>query len=288
MRQDDAVLPVVRVVAVIIVVVLVLAVIVLYGMPDETERFWAWTINPQMTPLLMGAGYAAGAYFFARAAVTRSWRTITLGFLPITAFTSLLLLATLLHWENFNHSHVAFFLWTFLYVVTPVLVPALWWVNRRRDPGREASELLIPGTVRAVLAVAGTLIVVLALVMFVSPTTAVDVWPWQLSDLTGRTVSAYLALTGLSLGMMAQDGRWRASKVLLESLMIGSALIVVGIVRAWDVLDPSATVRWVYAASMVGGLALMIVLWVRMESWERLRRDGDASEAATAEVARSE
>lgn len=267
--RDDAVLPVVRLVAAVIVIVLVLAVIVLFGMPGETERFWAWTISPAMTALLMGAGYAAGAYFFTRVLFTRSWRSVTLGFLPITAFTTLLLLATLIHWDRFNHGHVAFWSWAFLYAVTPFLVPGLWLANRRTDPGRQVDDLLIPSRLRGVLTVMGALIVALALVMFVSPVTVMDGWPWQLSALTARTVSAYLALTGATLVLIALDARWRAAKVLVESLVIGSALIVIGIIRAWDTLDPSEQVRWLYLVSMVLGLALLLALHRSMESRSR-------------------
>ncbi len=283
MRRDDSVLPIVRIVAAVIVVVLVLAVIVLYFMPEETERFWAWTISPTMTPLLMGAGYAAGAYFFARALTTRSWRAVTLGFLPITLFTTLLLLATLIHWDLFNHGHVAFWSWTFLYIVTPFLVPALWLANRRTDPGREPGELLITVPARGALAVVGALIVALALTMFVSPDAIIDEWPWQLSALTARTVSAYLALTGATLVLIALDARWRAAKVLVESLIIGSVLIVIGIVRAWDVLDPSEQVRWTYLASMALGLALLIALYGSMEARKRPNVTTSAQDASLGE-----
>jgi len=264
-KRDDSVLAVVRAVAAVIVFVLMLAVLVLYFMPHETERLWAWTIRPAMTPLLMGAGYAAGAYFFVRAATTKSWRTISLGFLPITVFTSLLLLATVLHWENFNHGHVAFYSWTFLYAVTPALVPALWFLNRKKDPGREPYELLLSMSARAVLAAAGATIAAIAMLLFVAPDSATGLWPWQLSELTARTVSAYLALTGGSLLMMAWDGRWQASKTLLESLIIGTALIVIGVIRAWQELDPAPAVRWSYLTAMVAGLVTLVALYMSME-----------------------
>jgi hypothetical protein len=269
MTRDDEVLPVVRVVAAIIVVVLLLAVVILYFMPGETERFWAWTIAPEMTPLLMGAGYASGAYFFTRVLLTRSWRTVSLGFLPITAFTSMLLIATLLHWENFNHSHVAFFAWTFLYAVTPFLVPTLWFFNSRRDPGVEAGENLIPAPARGVLSLTGIGILAVSAVSFVTPSTLESDWPWQLSDLTSRVVAAYVGLTGGSLLLVGLDSRWRASKVILESLVIGTTLLIVAIIRAWSGLDPSEAVRWSYLASMIVFGVLLVTFYLYMEHASR-------------------
>lgn len=265
MGRDDAILLPVRVVAAIIVVVLVLAVIVLYGMPTETERFWAWTIGAPMTALLMGVGYAAGTYFFTRAFTSRSWRSVSLGFPSITVFTTLLLIATVLHWEKFNHGHIAFFAWAFLYAVTPVLIPALWLINRQRDPGRETTDLLVPLWSRSVLALSGAAISALALVLFIAPSVMMPDWPWQLTPLTARTVAAYVGLTGSSLALIAIDGRWRAAKVLIESLIIGVALTVVAILRAWDTLDPATEVRWALLGGIGLGLLSLLGLYGGME-----------------------
>jgi hypothetical protein len=266
MRADDAVILPVRIVAALVVAVLVLAVIVLYGRPGETERLWAWTIGAPMTTMLMGAGYAAGAYFFARAALARSWRTVTLGFLPVTVFTTMLLIATVSHWGNFNHSHAAFIAWTGLYLVTPVLIPALWYLNRPRDPGREPGDVMVPFWPRAVLVAFGAVLALLAGALFISPNTVGGDWPWELTPLTARTVAAYIALTGVTLLLIAWDARWRAARVPVESLAVGMFLIIVAIVRAWDTLDPSQAVRWLYVTSMVLSLLLLVALHRGMDA----------------------
>ena len=64
--QDDHIFPVTRWVAILVVPVLVLAFIILYLLPERTADYFAWTIKPTMTPMMMGAGYLAGAYFFVR------------------------------------------------------------------------------------------------------------------------------------------------------------------------------------------------------------------------------
>jgi len=52
--------PLTRVVGGALVPILALAPVGLYGWHGETERLFAWTIEPDMTPLPMGAGYASG------------------------------------------------------------------------------------------------------------------------------------------------------------------------------------------------------------------------------------
>ena len=65
--RDDRVLPETRVVSALIVPFLIAGFVILYLFPNDTGRLFAWTIEPRMTPLVMGAGYVAGAYLLARA-----------------------------------------------------------------------------------------------------------------------------------------------------------------------------------------------------------------------------
>ncbi len=274
MDRDDAVLPIVRITGAVIAIALVIAVIILYGLPGQTDRHWSWTINPELTAMFMAAGYASGAYFFVRVLIGNSWRSVCLGFLPITAFTSFLLIATILHWGNFNHGHISFWLWIGLYAVTPFFVPFLWYLNRNRDPGHLPGELELPAAVRGFTGAAGALLITLALVMLISPSTVIDDWLWPLSELTARVIAAYIALTGGLLVNMAVDARWTASKVMVETFMVGTVLMFIAIIRDWGSLDPSQAVRWGYLISVGVGLVLLLALYSAMES--RARRDTPA------------
>ena len=69
----------------------------MYFFPDDTRHWFAWDVQPTITPLIMGAGYIAGAYFFVRVALATRWHRIQVGFLPVTAFTLFMAIGT------FNH-----------------------------------------------------------------------------------------------------------------------------------------------------------------------------------------
>src|SRR5688572_14465415 len=90
---DDRVLPATRVAAVVVVAVLVPALVILWGLPTRTDELWSWTIKAPLTPIFMGAGYGAGAYFFLRVYWSERWHEVSAGVLS-AAFFALLMLVT--------------------------------------------------------------------------------------------------------------------------------------------------------------------------------------------------
>ena len=265
--RDDRVLPSTRWVARIIVPFLAAAFLVLYGAPDRTTEFFAWTIRPRMTPILMGAGYGAGVYFFSRVAAADEWHRVAPVFLGIATFTWFMAVATVLHWENFNHAHHTFVLWVVLYAVTPILVPAIWARNRRTGPSdRTADEIHLPRAVRLVSGGLGLAVTISAVGFFLAPETLIGAWPWAVSPLTARVLAGWFALFGVVNGAVALDSRWSAARLLVQSQLLGFALVLIGAARAWTDFDQSNALTW----GVVGGMALYLcaigVLYAVMES----------------------
>ena len=268
---DDRILPATRAVALVVTGILVAATWVLYVRPNQTDRLFAWTIHPTMTAMVMGAGYGSALYFYLRVLSGRRWHTVTLGFLPTTLFTWMLLAATLIHWEKFRHGSLPFRLWFWIYVVTPVLVPAIWALNRRRDPGPRPGERLLPGAVRTAVILAGVVMLGISVVLFAWPDGVIRVWPWTLTPLTCRAISAFVALPGVAWIAVAADRRWAAARTMLETLGIGLVLILLAVARAWSEFDHGNLLTWVYLVGLAGTLAGIVALWTAMEGRRRAR-----------------
>ncbi|HEX6021831.1 MAG TPA: hypothetical protein VFZ00_07540 [Solirubrobacter sp.] len=263
--RDDRVFRSTRVLGAVIVPFLVVAFVMLYGFPDDTRHWFAWDVQPTITPLIMGAGYIAGAYFFVRVAIETRWHRVHVGFLPVTAFTVFMAIGTFAHLDRFETSHVAFWIWVGLYVTTPVLVPLAWWRNRATDPGtREPGEPPLPRYVRGALLAAGTLQSIIALVLLLSPSTMIDAWPWMLTPLTAQTLGGWFALPGVTALMMGLDGRWSAIRITLESQLIGLALILLATARAWEDIDTSNAVAPVFVAGIAGLFIVLLALELAM------------------------
>ncbi|HEX5621331.1 MAG TPA: hypothetical protein VFX51_23095 [Solirubrobacteraceae bacterium] len=272
--RDDRVFRGTRVLGAVIVPFLIVAFALLYFFPDDTRHWFAWDVQPTITPLIMGAGYVAGAYFFVRVALATHWHRIQVGFLPVTAFTLFMAIGTFNHLDRFSTAHVAFWIWVGLYVVTPVLVPLAWRRNRATDPRTpEPGEPRLPGFVRPLLLIAGSVQSAVALVLLLSPSTMIEHWPWQLTPLTAQTLGGWFALPGVTALMMGLDGRWTAIRITLESQLIGLALILLGTARAWDDVDTSNAIAYVFVAGIAGLFVSLLALeWYMLRPKSRRTR----------------
>ena len=253
--------------AVVIIPVLCTAFVFLWGFPGRTEQLWAWTMRPDMTPINMGAGYLGGAWFFFRVATNHHPKRVVGGLAAATVFTSMLGLATLIHWEIFNHDHVSFWAWLSLYVVSPFLLPVLALANWRAGAAEEpdpSDRAEIPAWARTLLAVVGAFSVLAAVTAFVSPTLAQEHWPWTLTPVAARSLAAYVAFTGLFLMTPLIDRRWTSVRIGVEAVTVGLVMTGLGAIRARDdFTGPDASVAG-FAIALTALLAVLVVLQLRL------------------------
>jgi len=232
---------------------------VLYVFPGRTRHLFAWTIRPTMTSMVLASAYAGGVYFFYESQRATRWHTIKSGFVPVTLFASSLGMATVIHWERFNHRHIAFWLWSALYFTTPVLVLSVYLLNRRRDSHPAHGELMLSTVARSTIGVTGIAALTLGLVLFLSPHRAIDIWPWALTPLTSRVMGAVLMLGVAGIGI-AMDPRWSAARLMIEVESIMIALILIAAARAHRQFDTSRPLTWMLGIGLVallsGSLAL--------------------------------
>jgi peptidoglycan/LPS O-acetylase OafA/YrhL len=260
----DRILPITRIVAAVVILILVLAWIVLFLFPEDTAHRFAWTVDSRMTAMLMGAGYGSAIYFFVRVMIERRWHRVSLGFLPTTVFTWMMLGATLLHWDKFRHGSNPFLLWLWVYLATPIVVPAIWLLNRPHDPrSLEERDARIPRWTRRAMAVAGLGMAAIAVWLYVAPPSAAAVWPWPLTPLTARAVAAFVALPAVAWVAIAVDGRWSAARVMLGTVALGLVLLLVAVVRSWNEFDPSNPLRIGYVIGLAGTLVAIGILTVQ-------------------------
>jgi hypothetical protein len=123
-QRDDRILLSMQWVALVVVLVLLPALVILWGMPGETADLWAWTIKPDLTPIFMGAGYGAGAYFFARVSWGKHWHAGAVGVLGAAVFTAQVGVGFMMLSRDERWSSWRLLVQTFLIAVTLLLVGA--------------------------------------------------------------------------------------------------------------------------------------------------------------------
>ncbi|HTP10707.1 MAG TPA: hypothetical protein VMP08_20780 [Anaerolineae bacterium] len=263
--SHDRVLIVTRILAAIIVPILVAAFVMLFLFPDDTGRLFAWPIKPPMSAMMLGATYLGGAYFFARVVFARQWHTVKLGFLPVTAFAAVLGISTVLHWDRFTPGHISFILWAFLYFTLPLVIPIVWYLNRRvnrADPASSEPRLSLP--VSLAIGALGAVLAVVSVVLLVLPAVMIPTWPWTLSPLTARVMAAMFALSGLVGLGIAVDRRWSSARIIFQAQAISIVLILVSIVRASDEITWTQWESWLFIVGQL--LVLALIGWAGLQS----------------------
>jgi hypothetical protein len=262
--RDDRVLTYTRVLAGVIVPFLLAAFVILYFFPGDTKRLFAWTIKPTMTPMVLASAYLGGAYFFVRVLRERRWTVIKTGFLSVALFASLLGVATIVHWDKFNHQHVSFWTWATLYFTTPFLVVGGWLANRRFEAAAGPEEPRLGTVARALVGLVGLLALGWGIVMFLAPAAVIGIWPWTLTPLTCRVIGAIFCLGSAGIGVVV-DPRWSAVRLMLQVETLMVALMLVAAVRARSELDTGRPLTWLMAVGFVAVLAGSGSLWYAME-----------------------
>jgi hypothetical protein len=276
--RDDRVLPETRWAALIVFFILLPATAILWVAPDRTGDLWAWMIQPELTPIFLGSGYGAGAYFFWRTHRAERWHPSSPGVLGAAVFAGLMLIATGIHWDRFNHGDaptlaaIAFYAWTGVYVVAPFAVFAIWWRNRATDPRTPAApEPRVPAG--ALLAARAFAIGALAAgaLCFVLPGVAVDVWPWQLTPLTARVIASLTIQVGVGALVLSADPRWSAWRLIVQTFLVATALLLTGAIRAFADFEGGNPLTWLYLGGLLGTAAALALLHARMETPGTLR-----------------
>jgi hypothetical protein len=262
--RDDRVLGYTRSLSLAIVPFLLVAFVLLYFFPGDTKRLFAWTIKPTMTPMVLASAYLGGAYFFIRVLREPRWTVVKTGFLSVALFASLLGVATIIHWDKFNHGHIAFWLWAGLYFAAPFLVFGAWLANRRFAAPAGVDEPRLGTLARWIIGLTGLFALVQGIVMFLAPLRVIAIWPWALTPLTCRVIGAIFCLGSAGIAVLV-DPRWSTVRLMLqvEGLMV--ALMLIAAVRARAELDAGRLFTWIMLGGFVAVLLGSSYLWYAME-----------------------
>ena len=236
-----------------------------FVLSTETERLFAWTINPPLTAAFLGANYFAAFFLALLAARERIWAHAAIAYAVSVVFTTVTLAATLLHLDRFNFDNANGWLWTIVYVTVP---PYLVLVGLRQlrvpgdDPPRTAP---IPGWLVGLVSAQAVIALAVGVLLFAWPSTADELWPWPLTPLTSRTVAAWSLALAAGLAFTAWQRDWARVRIATPTYVAIPVLQLVALLRFSDTVSGSDPQLWAYVAYL-GGVLVLGVYGLR-KSW---------------------
>jgi len=233
----------------------------LFVLPAETDRFFAWTIEPPVTAAFLGAAYWGGAFLALVAARERIWARGRISVSPVVVFAVLVPIATYLHLGLFHLDTAYGWAWLVIYSIYPPLLAVLL-ARQLRTPGGDPPRTdRLPGVVRALFLAQAAVLVPLGIALVAAPEWAGRAWPWTLTPLAGRVVGVWV----LGLGVMAAHALWENDvgrvRVALFSYPV-LAVLLASVVLRFPV-DWSRPGMWVYTAFVASLLVLGAFGWLR-------------------------
>lgn len=236
----------------------------------ETERLFAWTINPPLTAAFLGANYFAAFFLALLAARERVWAYAAISYAVSVVFTTGTMVATLLHLDKFNFDNVNGWLWTIVYVTVPpylVLVGIRQLRVRGEDPPKTAP---IPGWIVTLVAVQAAIALVVGVLLFVAPSTSDELWSWTLTPLTARTVAAWSLALAAGLAFTAWQRDWARVRIATPTYVAIPVLQFVALARFSDTVDSGDLKLWAYVVYLGG--VLVLGLYGLLQSWRTTPR----------------
>jgi hypothetical protein len=251
-------LPGMRLLLLVFCLLTALAVGALFVLPSQTNDTFAWTIQPPVTATFLGAGYAAGFVLVALSLRDPVWAHSRVAVLTIFVFVVLTLVATLVHIDRLHFDDdfgglsflpkAAAWFWLAVYVVVPVAMLVLLVLQERAAGEDPAAEHPVPGVLRIALGLESAVLLIVGALLFVVPTTATALWPWELTPFTGRVIAAWLLAFGFATGMASVAGDLERLRTAFVAYTVFGVLVLVSVLRftgsiAWD-----KPVTWIFLA----------------------------------------
>jgi len=233
--------------------------------PASTATNFAWPIRSAAAAAVLGAFYAAVALMLLPALFARTWEQVRAVVAAAGVLTSVMLLATCLHWGVFAHGSAAFGLWFVSYLVPPpsLLVLYVWQQSAVRPPPH-FSRPSLPTWLSRALMVNGAMLAMVWIFIFFLPMVLAP-----LPEVVVRVYAGWFLGLALLLWLTGRAGTWTELRLPSLWLITLPGLLLVQLSRFPD------QVAWTDPGLLLTALDLTAlavacgVLWLRYHGTTR-------------------
>jgi hypothetical protein len=226
--------------------------------PDETDRYFSWTLRPPAAAALIGGLYLASAVVFA-VAFALPWTQVRTLVMAVYGLAVPTLVLTLVHDEVFDFGRWQAVAWVLLFLFAPVMVTAILATR----PVAPAGGPRLRDVTRLAVALLAAAFAALAVSIWFDALRddVADASPVDLVRLTGTYLGAWASFLAVLLGLAAVGGRWDHARLPLLMTAAAGAGAALAFVRTYD--DLRRPLLAVVVALGLGGLAAAIYILER-------------------------
>jgi hypothetical protein len=251
-----------------------LAGVPLFVGTEKTDIYFAWTLKSPLTAASLGAAYWASFFLEFFASRERVWARARIAIPAVLIFTSLMLLATLIHIDRLHlHSpllpRAITWFWLAIYVMVPPIMLVLL-ILQLRTPGKDPPRYVtLPHWMRFILGMHAAVMLVLGAALFLKPLlTASLFWPWMLTPLTGRAIGAWLLGLGAAAISAIYENDFARLRIAMITYTLLSGLEFIALARYPKEVNWNSPGIWIYI------LFLLSILAVGLYGWRVARKIG--------------
>ena len=239
-----------------------LAGLQLFILTEQTDLYFAWTIQPPLTAAFLGAGYFASFLLEVLAAREREWARTRIAVPAVFTFTTLTVIATILHVNKFHFNstfpfaQAAAWFWLAIYTVVPPTMLVVWvrQLRIKREDRPRSGVLRRPFQV--VLVFQAAIMLLLGLGLFIAPSNFDSLWPWELTPLTSRAIGAWLIGLGVFAAQAVVENDYSRIRSGVVSYTVFSLLELVALVRYPASINWDQPASWLYTSFLASILLL--------------------------------
>ena len=220
----------------------------LISIPERTDRFFVWTVEPAANARVLGVMYGSACLLAVLGFAARTWPRQRVTFVVVAPFAVAATVVTLATLDPFRaHPWYELTYWLVMYSVLVVLAPATFAANELAQGGRLPVDEPIAPAARVLTGLLAAVLLGAGLGLLFELGYATRLWPFAITPLVARILGVWLASLGLACAWAAWDcDRLRARALLFSMPVVGVLLALVPALNRGDLRSGATEARIAY------------------------------------------